>query len=52
MKAYIEPFKKYIIFGGIAITNGVIIFPFMRKQYIKRFTNQAEVTHIVRLIDI
>jgi len=49
MKA-IDPIKKYAAFATIVVLNSYIVFPFMKKQYTKIFTNKVEVTHIVKNI--
>ena len=45
-----EASAKYIGLAGIVVINGVFLFPIMRNLYNSYFTNNAEVTHIVKLL--
>ncbi len=43
-------YQKYIIFGGIILTNGIFVLPAMKKIYLKMFSNyDAEMSHMVKL---
>jgi len=45
----IDPLKKYASFATIIALNTFFVFPFIKKQYGKIFTNSAEITHIVTI---
>jgi hypothetical protein len=44
--------RQNIFLGAFAIANVFIIFPYMKKIYLKLYSNQAEITHIVNKIMI
>lgn len=39
---------KFLGLAGLIIINGVFVFPFMRAMYNNIFSNNAEITHLVR----
>lgn len=41
---------KYLSIAGITLVNIFIIFPYMKKLYTKFYSNNSDITHVVKIL--